>query len=109
MDNQFFLVDAYKGLQGRISPMHSLKELLDSGKYEIKRCYTTDNVFIFHIAEREEEEAVSEPVVESVIEVALDDNPDTVKAYTDAGWIPREYYSKRVQLIKYREVEVNEE
>jgi hypothetical protein len=108
VDNQLFIID----VSGRFPPTDQLivvRDLLNKG-YEVKRCYTTNDTFLIHIAEVEGEEAVDEPVVESVVEVALTDDPSTVKAYTDDGWVVRDYYSKRVQLIKHREVEeVNEE
>lgn len=105
MDNQFYIIDATHGvaLDPVNAAMVNLKMLLDEG-YEIKRCYTTDNVFIFHIAEREEEEAVSEPAIESVIEIALDDNQLTVKEFTDEGWVVKNLYSKKVQLVKHRHI-----
>ena len=97
------------GLIDERTPTDILKEYLDKG-YEIKRCYTTNDTYLIHIAEPEpEEEAVDEQVVESVIEVSLTDDPDTVKAYTDDGWVVRDYYSKRVQLIKYRAIPEAEE
>lgn len=104
MTNQLFVIDATEGWKTMETEQFvEMEKLLNEG-LEVKRCYTTDKVFIFHIAKPEPEELIEEPVVESVIEVALDDNPDTVKAYTDDGWVVREYYSKRVQLVKHKEV-----
>ena len=79
-----------------------LRKALNEG-YEIVRCYTTDNAFLMHIAEVEEDEAVEEPMIESVVEIALDDDPDTVKKWTDDGWIVKTFYSKKVQLVKMKE------
>lgn len=111
MDNQFILVDYSPGTiyneEKDSARWQKFKDYLNKG-YEIKRCYTTNNVFIFHIAELEPEEDVEEPIIESVIEIALDDNPLTVKEWTDDGWTVKNLYSKKAQLVKMKQIEDEE-
>ena len=79
-------------------------ETLLNDDYAITRAYSTDNAFLLHFTkpDPEDTETKTEPVVESVIQIAIDDNPDTVKQWTDQGWVVNGYYSKQVQLIKHR-------
>lgn len=102
MDNHIFVLDTTEGIETiSVENIVALEKLLNKG-YEVKRGYTTNNALLLHVAEVEEE---VEPMVESVVEIALDDNPETIKKWTDDGWMVKTYYSKRVQLVKMKDVE----
>lgn len=70
--------------------------------------FNLSSIIIYGIDEVDEEADLSEEKegkyadVESVIEVKIKDDPDTVKDYTDEGWEVENYYSGKVQLIKRR-------
>lgn len=107
VDNQFYLIDVTELTPHGIGlELTKLKDSINEG-YEIKRCYTTNNAFLFHLSEPDEEEDIVEPSIESVIQINIGDDAEVVKAWTDKGWIVKSFYSKQVQLVKYRDTEVS--
>jgi len=86
----------------------TLEQLMTDG-FDLAKCYTTDNCFLLMFQKPDSEESKAEPVVESVIQIPIDENPDTVKQWTDQGWTVTNYYSKQVQLVKHRQPDAEEE
>lgn len=60
-----------------------------------------DNADLSSVGEEESKYAD----VESVIEVKVGEDPETIKKYTDEGWEVKEFYSGKVQLVKKKEAE----
>lgn len=115
----FTVIDMSEGgrytLYGRIRGMngHMLEFEFDPQKYEpttdvplIKTHLNLGAVVIYAVDEIPEDADLTEKPegkygdVETVIEVRIGDDPETVKAYTDQGYEMENFYSGKVQLIK---------
>jgi len=85
--------------------LKAINEALNEGHTIIKYLPIENGVFL-HLTKSDEDDITTiqeEPLIESVIQINIDDDPETVKQWTDKGWIVKNFYSKQVQLVKYRE------
>ena len=74
--------------------------------WKIAKYISFERTAIVHLILPEEgdiEAAPIAPLIESVIEIAVTTNPEPIRKLTSDGWVIKNLYSKKAQLVKYRE------
>ena len=85
--------------------LEEIAQSLNKGWQVAKYVPMNDAVFI-HLIFPEEGDIEATPialVIESVIEVAVTTDPEPIRKLTSDGWVIKNLYSKKAQLVKYRE------